>query len=58
MIKALETGSFKGWSSVPVTFPQAEGALWHNWSPPLMILKYTKPNQTAADAELVHTLGE
>ena len=42
MIKALETGSFKGWSSVPVTFPQAEGALWHNWSPPLMILKYTR----------------
>ena len=26
VIKALETGSFKGWSSVPVTFPQAEGA--------------------------------
>ena len=58
MIKALETGSFKGWSSVPVTFPQAEGALWHNWSPPLMILKYTKVNQTAADAEVAHTLGE
>jgi branched-chain amino acid transport system substrate-binding protein len=56
LIKALETGSFKGWSSVPVTFPRAEGSLWHNWSPPLMILKYTKINQTQADAELVHTL--
>lgn len=58
LIKALETGSFKGWSSVPVTFPRAEGVSWHNWSPPLMILKYTKPNQTQADAELAHTLGE
>ncbi|HMK78807.1 MAG TPA: ABC transporter substrate-binding protein [Xanthobacteraceae bacterium] len=58
MIKALETGSFKGWSNVPVTFPQAEGALWHNWSPPIMILKYTKPNQTQADAEVAYTLGE
>jgi len=58
VIKALETGSFKGWSSVPVTFPQAEGALWHNWSPPLMILKYTKMNQTQADAEVAYTLGE
>ena len=58
LIKALETGSFKGWSSVPVTFPQAEGALWHNWSPPLMILKYTKVNQTQADAEVAYTLGE
>ncbi len=58
LIKALETGSFKGWSSVPVTFPRAEGPLFHNWSPPLMILKYTKANQTQADAEVVHTLGE
>jgi branched-chain amino acid transport system substrate-binding protein len=58
LVKALETGSFKGWSSVPVTFPKADGVLWHNWSPPLMILKYTKPNQTQADAELAYTLGE
>lgn len=58
LIKALETGSFKGWSAVPVTFPQAEGALWHNWSPPLMILKYTKEGQTQSDAEVAYTLGE
>ena len=58
VIKALETGSFRGWSSVPMTFPQAEGALWHNWSPPLMIMKFTKVNQPAADAEVAYTLGE
>jgi branched-chain amino acid transport system substrate-binding protein len=58
VIKVLETGSFKGWSSVPMTFPQAEGALWHNWSPPLMIMKFTKVNQAAADAEVAYTLGE
>jgi branched-chain amino acid transport system substrate-binding protein len=58
LIKALETGSFKGWSAVPVTFPQAEGALWHNWSPPLMILKYTKEGQTQSEAEVAYTLGD
>ena len=58
LIKALETGSFKGWSAVPVTFPQAEGSLWHNWSPPLMILKYTKEGQTQSDAEVAYTLGD
>ena len=58
MIKALEEGSFIGWSTTPVTFPRAEGALWHNWSPPLLILRYTKPNQTAAEAEVAYTLGE
>jgi branched-chain amino acid transport system substrate-binding protein len=58
LVKALETGSFKGWSSVPVTFPRADGALWHNWSPPLMILKYTKANQPAAEADVAYTLGD
>jgi branched-chain amino acid transport system substrate-binding protein len=58
LIKALETGNFTGWSAVPVTFPPAEGPLWHNWSPPLMILKYTHQDQKAADAEVAYTLGE
>jgi branched-chain amino acid transport system substrate-binding protein len=58
VIKALETGSFKGWSAVPVTFPRGEGPLWHNWSPPLVIAKYTKKDQTAAEADIVYTLGE
>jgi branched-chain amino acid transport system substrate-binding protein len=51
MIKALEEGSFTGWSTVPVTFPRAEGALWHNWSPPLLVLHYTAKDQTPATAE-------
>jgi branched-chain amino acid transport system substrate-binding protein len=58
VIKALEEGSFQGWSKVPVTFPRAEGALWHNWSPPLMVLKYTTKDQKAADAEVAYTLGK
>jgi branched-chain amino acid transport system substrate-binding protein len=58
LIKALEAGTFTGWSAVPVTFPRADGPLWHNWSPPLAILKYTKLNQPAAEAELEYTLGE
>ena len=58
LIKALEEGSFTGWSSVPVTFPKADGVLWHNWSPPLMVLTYTKKDQAAADADVAFTLGQ
>jgi branched-chain amino acid transport system substrate-binding protein len=58
LIKALEEGAFKGWSAVDVTFPRAEGALWHNWSPPLMVLKYTEKGQKGADAAVMYTLGE
>mgnify|MGYP006372473799 FL=1 len=37
---------------------EAEGALWHNWSPPLMVLTYTAKDQKAADATVAYTLGQ
>jgi branched-chain amino acid transport system substrate-binding protein len=58
IIEALEAGSFTGWSAVPVTFPKAEGALWHNWSPPLMVVTYTAKDQTVGDATVAYTLGK
>jgi branched-chain amino acid transport system substrate-binding protein len=58
LIAALEAGKFTGWSAVPVTFPRAEGPLWHNWSPPLMVLTYTANGQKAADAKVSYTLGQ
>jgi branched-chain amino acid transport system substrate-binding protein len=58
IIKALEEGSFIGWSTTPVTFPRAEGALWHNWSPPLMVLHYAAKDQTPANATVAYVLGE
>ena len=58
IIKALEEGSFTGWSTVPITFPRAEGPLWHNWSPPLMILHYTAKDQTPVTAEVAYVLGQ
>jgi branched-chain amino acid transport system substrate-binding protein len=53
VIKALETGAFKNWAATPVTFPRAAGVYWHNWSPPILILKYTEPNQDWRKATLV-----
>lgn len=58
LIAALESGSFTGWSNVPVTFPRADGVLWHNWSPPLMVLTYTAKDQKGLDAQVAYTLGE
>jgi len=58
IIKALEEGSFIGWSTTPIAFPRAEGALWHNWSPPLMVLHYTAKDQSSATAEVAYVLGQ
>jgi len=53
IIKALETGTFKTWADAPVTFPDAPGVYYHNWSPPMLILHYTKPNEDWQTAEII-----
>ena len=53
IVQALETGKFKTWTAAPVTFPRAEGVYWHNWSPPILIVQYTKPNQDWRDSDLI-----
>ena len=55
LIAALETGKFMGWAAGDVTFPRADGVFWHNWSPPMQILHYTKPNQDWREAEVAYT---
>ena len=58
IIKALEEGSFVGWSTTPVSFPRGQGALWHNWSPPIMVLTYTAKDQTPGAADVAYILGQ
>jgi len=53
--KQLETGKFMGWAAGDVTFPPADGVFWHNWSPPMQILHYTKPNQDWREAEVAYS---
>ncbi|MBV7334755.1 ABC transporter substrate-binding protein [Chloroflexi bacterium TSY] len=53
LIEALETGEFTNWAG-PATFPQDEGVLWHQWTPPLLILHYTEAGQSFRDAELIY----
>jgi branched-chain amino acid transport system substrate-binding protein len=53
--KTLEAGKFTGWAAGDVTFPRAEGVFWHNWSPPMLILHYTKPNQGWREAEVAYS---
>lgn len=56
VVAALKSGRFKTWAATPVTFPAAKGVYWHNWSPPILIIHYTQPNQDwrIADVELEH----
>jgi branched-chain amino acid transport system substrate-binding protein len=52
VVAALEKGEFKSWNGT-VKFPRGEGAYWHQWSPPLMVLQYQQPNQSPEDAPIL-----
>lgn len=58
IISALETGTFTTWSAVQATFPKAAGILWHNWSPPVLILHYTSLGQDWRQAPLIAQSGK
>ncbi len=52
IIKAMEDGKFTSWPAAAVTFPRAKGVYWHNWTPPILILRYTKPMQDWKEADV------
>ena len=56
IVAALENNEFEFWAGT-VTFPQGEGALWHQWTPPVLITQYTEAFQTQDDAQLVYTFN-
>jgi branched-chain amino acid transport system substrate-binding protein len=58
IIATLETGKFVFWSTGDVTFPRADGVFWHNFSPPVLILQFQKPNQDWKEADVVFESGK
>jgi branched-chain amino acid transport system substrate-binding protein len=56
IVKALEDNEFEFWAGT-VTFPKGDGALWHQWTPPVLITQYTAANQTQDQAELIYTFN-
>jgi branched-chain amino acid transport system substrate-binding protein len=58
IIQALETGKFTFWPAGDVTFPRAEGVFWHNFSPPVLLLQFQKPNQDWKEADVAFESGK
>ena len=54
IIAQLERGRFDTWIGNGVTFPRAEGLAWHQWSPPLIILQYTTPDETYDQSPILY----
>jgi branched-chain amino acid transport system substrate-binding protein len=53
VIKALEQGKFTSWNGV-VTFERGEGPYWHQWSPPMLVLQFTKARQAWEQSTILY----
>jgi len=51
LVKALLANKFEGWNGT-ISFTRAEGPYWQQWTPPMLITQYTKPEQSFAEAKI------
>ena len=53
LVKALLAGKFEGWNGT-ISFPRGEGPYWQQWTPPMLVVQYTKPEMPFADVKIVY----
>ena len=53
LVKALLAGKFEGWNGT-ISFTRGEGPYWQQWSPPMLVVQYTKPEMPFAEVKIVY----
>jgi branched-chain amino acid transport system substrate-binding protein len=54
IIAQFERGRFDTWIGGTVTFPRAAGVRWHQWSPPMIIVQYSRNDETYDQAAILY----
>ena len=52
LVKALLASKFEGWNGT-ISFTRGEGPYWQQWTPPMLIIQYTKPEMPFTDAKII-----
>jgi branched-chain amino acid transport system substrate-binding protein len=53
LVKALLNNKFEGWNGT-ITFTRGEGPYWQQWTPPMLVTQYTKPEMSFNDVKIVY----
>ena len=53
LVKALLAGKFEGWNGT-ISFTRGEGPYWQQWSPPMLVVQYSKPEMPFAEVKIVY----
>src|SRR5215468_487526 len=53
LVKALVAGKFEGWNGT-ISFTRGEGPYWQQWTPPMLVVQYTKPEMPFTEVKIVY----
>lgn len=52
LISAFLSNKFEGWNAT-ISFSRGEGPYWQQWTPPILLTQYTRPDMPFTDAKIV-----
>ena len=53
LVKALLANKFEGWNGT-ISFTRGEGPYWQQWTPPMLVTQYTKPEMPFSEVKIVY----
>src|SRR3989454_2246591 len=53
LVKALLANKFEGWNGT-ISFSRGEGPYWQQWTPPMLVTQYTRPEMSFGDVKIVY----
>jgi len=53
IVKALVNNKFEGWNGT-ITFARGEGPYWQQWTPPMLVTQYTRPEMSFDEVKIVY----
>jgi branched-chain amino acid transport system substrate-binding protein len=53
LVKALLANKFEGWNGT-ISFSRGEGPYWQQWTPPMLLVQYTKTDMSFTDAKIIY----
>jgi branched-chain amino acid transport system substrate-binding protein len=55
LVKALLANKFEGWNAT-VSFTRGEGPYWQQWTPPMLVVQFTRPEMAFSEAKIIYPL--
>jgi branched-chain amino acid transport system substrate-binding protein len=53
LVKALLANKFEGWNAT-ISFSRGDGPYWQQWTPPMLITQYTRPEMPFSEVKIVY----